>query len=88
MWVSQPLAESINGYEFNILDGPVCRANFVGLEEIIAANGDQYEADIAEFEGLYQTAFFNMQTFNINLVDNENFIETFTTPDHVLNPFL
>ena len=60
----------------------------MNLEEILAENGDQYDADIMEFEGLYQTAFFNMQTFNINLVDNENFIETFTTPDHVLNPFL
>ena len=66
----QPLPESLFGYQFTEFDGAICRASYRSVEDILDAGMDEYEAAGIELAGLYETAFLQMTTFGINLVDN------------------
>ena len=87
-YLQQSLTESFFGYEFDPRDGPVCRANFRMFEEILDVGRDQYVADAALLQSLYDDIFIKLMAFGITLVDNQEFLDFFTLPDIDLNEFV
>lgn len=74
-YLRQYPSESESGYSFLPSDGLECRENFNEADLFYVQNKDVWANESIELEQLYQTILDKMNEYEIDLVDNQDFLE-------------